>query len=134
MRIGVAERIYGDEEWVTKGRIVGVRAGQPGQPGQEGVDGILGIGLGSAFVNGLIDAGMRGTKMTFGGGKNESDQMRILKDFSEEDKVVWYDVRTSKDEPEWEIVLKSVTYKDSPLSVRRNQKASHNFDVINFRY
>lgn len=129
MRIGVAEKIYGDGGRGTKGRIVGVRAGQPGQ---EGLDGILGIGLGSSFVNGLIDAGMRGIKITFGGGKNGSDEMRILKDF-EEDKVVWYDVRTSEDEPAWEIVLKGVAYKDSPLSVPRNLKASHNLDVINFR-
>jgi hypothetical protein len=114
-RIGVAEKISAEGGRGTKGKILGLKAGRPGEAG---LDGILGTGPGSSFIEGLLGAGVSGVEIIFQGGKNE---LRVLKDFEQERRVVWYNVRTSQDDAAWEINLKKVTYKDSSFRLPRNQ-------------
>ena len=108
-RVAVAEKItmFEKGQRVKKGKVVGIKAGRDGYPD---VDGILGVGIGSSFIHGLRDAGLRGIKLTFKTNGNGTDAMEVLTETDAERGVVWHKVQTNPSLPAWEIILRHIRY------------------------
>jgi hypothetical protein len=121
-RVGVTERIWTEDGTGAPGRIMGVKAGRKGY---EGLDGILGVGLGSSFVAGLRDAGVRGMKLEFKRGEEGRNNMELIQNTDKEEGVVWYPVTATTQGPStWQIRLTRVTHGKITLPSRGNVNVS----------